>query len=130
MQSIKLPMNLEKLFRPSSNTMAKLLALFLTSCANQVPIKNSRWFADVGSQGAIWADTLTTDQGSVAQPQWDDMRFGMLCTEASTYADWKAVIEKLCSVSNVCTYEIKTQLQLIFKNMDFLNKGVADTRRK
>lgn len=105
-----------------------VLTLLTASCAN-IPITNSRWYADIGTQGAVWAETQTVDSGEVKQPQWDDMRFGMICTEAKTFADWKATIEKLCSVSGKCTYQIKQQFNQFFENIEYLERVAKSTPR-
>lgn len=121
--------NLKKLSQASCTGMALLLLLLTASgCAN-VAIRNSRWYADVGSQGALWAETQTVNEGEVPQPVWDDMRFGMLCTSADTFADWKSVIEKLCSVSGKCTYEIRKQINQTFGSLNQLKRDAERRRR-
>lgn len=79
-----------------------------------VQIKNQRWYGDIGLDGAIYFETLSEAEGVVTKPEWDKLRFGMLCTDAQSFADTKAVIEKLCHESSRCTYEQVNQMRHFF----------------
>lgn len=96
--------------------------LLLSSCGT-VAIKDSEWCGDMGRDGAACFHTLTTASRDLSPPQWDYIRYGQLCTPASTFADWKAAIEKLCSVSGKCTYQMKQGVNTFMKNV----KKVTDT---
>jgi hypothetical protein len=104
--------------------MKKLfLLLTLTACA-KVSIKDAEWCGDMGFLGASCFHTLTPDTRDIPQPNWDEERFGQVCTKAKTFKDMKVAIEKLCSVSNVrCSYEVEE----IIRNMD---KNLANFERK
>lgn len=78
------------------------MALLLSSCA--VPIANERWYGDLGSQGAVYFETLSTKTGYVDKATWDQMRVGMACTSIDTLKEIKSEIEKLCSAT-ACDYQ-------------------------
>jgi hypothetical protein len=44
---------------------------------------------------------------------WNNLDDPKICTNASTYADIKGDIEQLCSFNNVCTYEMKENVEKI-----------------
>lgn len=52
------------------------------------------------------------------------MRFGQICTNdppdqaGATFADWKGVIEKLCSLSGDCDYQTKVKIESFFDRTD------------
>lgn len=93
--------------------------LLLSGCG-RVQIKNHEWCADIGTQGATCAETLSTDTRDIPKEQWDNERFGQLCTTVDTFTDIKAVIEKLCSVSGRCDYETKQKIRAFFERTDVL----------
>lgn len=86
------------------------LTLALSGCA-RVKIVDHVFCGDEGTIGASCFHTLTDEIQILSKSQWDDMRFGQICTldpeghKGETFADWKAVIEKLCSVSSDCDYQ-------------------------
>lgn len=97
-------------------------ALLLSSCG--VSIKNERWYGDVGSQGAIYFETLSSTQGTLSKPEWDQMRVGMACTTTDTLSEIKKEIEKLCSVTR-CNYE--KVARVLGKFQAHLNKVKSQT---
>lgn len=84
------------------------MALLLSACGT-VTIKDSEWFGSLGSQGAAGFHTLTPASETLDLTQWatkwNDLSNPMICTQASTFADWKADIEKLCSKNTHCIYQ-------------------------
>lgn len=74
----------------------------------------------MGSLGAACFHTLTDQKRDIPKIAWDDIRFGQVCTTAGNLADTKAVIEKLCSMTNVCTFEVEQKLNAFFLNVDHL----------
>lgn len=101
--------------------MMVALTLILSACS--IPIKNQRWFGDEGSQGAVYFETLTTETGHIDKPTWDQMRVGMACTTLDTFAEIKAELEKLCSISRRCNYEQVIEVLGKFQsNLDELAK--------
>lgn len=80
----------------------------------------------MGDDGAVCFHTLKTDTREIEKPAWDVERFGMICTTAQTFAEWKATIEKLCSASKRCDYE---QLQIVnqfFLNLDTITEKASN----
>jgi hypothetical protein len=82
-----------------------LVILLLSSC-QQVSINDETVYALKGpGRGAFYAHTLTTEQGSLSQAEWDVISAGMLCMSANSFGDLKAIIEQLCSYNpNECNY--------------------------
>lgn len=79
----------------------------------------------MGSLGASCFHTLTSDKRDIPKTAWDDIRFGQVCTDAANLADTKAVIEKLCSMTNVCTFEVQQQLDAFFLNVNQIQGQAA-----
>lgn len=110
--------------------MAKVFSvlafLLLTSCA-PVKVKDYEMYGDMGRFGATKVHTLFTDIPPVRiyQPEWDDLRIGMVCTKAENIADIQATVDKLCAKNpNHCTYEkrqaianFKRQMRLALRAM-------------
>lgn len=92
----------------------------LASCA-RVKVKDSEWCGDIGSYGASCFHTLTDETREVSLKEWEQERFGMICTKADNFADWKITILKLCRIAKFrCTYDSKTKMvQFIGKVEDF-----------
>lgn len=99
------------------------MALLLSSsCA--VPIKNERWYGDVGPKGAIWFETLSELSGSVSKEDWDQMRIGMACTTTDVVGEIKAEIEKLCSKTQ-CDYEkVEEALGKFARDLDSMKAAI------
>jgi hypothetical protein len=79
----------------------------------------------MGPDGASCFHTLTTtDDRDIPKEQWDEERFGMMCTKSENFANWKTVIEQLCSkMPGMCTYHVKEQLTKFFKRADEMNQA-------
>jgi hypothetical protein len=93
--------------------MLVCVTLLSFSCARvKVPVTD--WWADKGELGAQGFNTNGDNLGKLDKHQWDDKRFGMVCTEAENFGAWKAVILKLCKVSNRCTFEDKKKIAVFF----------------
>jgi hypothetical protein len=89
-----------------------MVALLLSGCI-EVTIQDHTIYVDMGSLGAHSRTTLSNQSQDISKSQWDDMRIGMLCMTPDTYADWKEVIEKLCSKSNTCKYQITPTVKAV-----------------
>lgn len=78
----------------------------------------------MGSQGASCFHTLTTETRDIPKAQWDDMRFGQICTNdpqgrtGETFADWKLVIQKLCKATKKCDYKTTKKLESFFLKVE------------
>jgi len=86
------------------------------NCAN-VPIPNQEWCGDMGSLGATCFKTLTPDKRDIPKTQWDNERIGEVCTTLDNFGQVKAIIEKLCNDTQLCTYEQKILLENFFINI-------------
>lgn len=80
------------------------MAFILMGC-NQVEIKDSIWYADMGDLGAAEFHFLKPGQKNYSKEEWDVMRFGMACTNLSNIIEIKGALEKLCKTTNSCTFE-------------------------
>lgn len=87
--------------------------LTASSCAT-VLIKDQVWCADEGHLGADCYHTLTQEHLTLTKAQWDDARFGQVCTSANNFADIKGQLEKLCHESRRCSYEQVKALEAFF----------------
>jgi hypothetical protein len=84
------------------------LTLFGVSSCSTVKIKDYEMFGDLGKFGAIKVHTLFTEipPVKILKPEWDDLRIGMVCTDANSIADIQATVDKLCARNpNACDYE-------------------------
>ena len=61
----------------------------------------------MGSLGASCFHTLSDDTRDLSKEEWDSLRFGMVCTEAENFAEWKAALLKFCESTKKCTFEVK-----------------------
>lgn len=59
----------------------------------------------MGAQGATCFHTLAKDTRDLTLEQWDTVRFGQVCTDATNFASNKAALEKLCKETKNCNYE-------------------------
>lgn len=96
----------------------------LASCGHQA-IVDHEFCSDIGSQGAICFHTLTEASRDIPKDQWDDERFGQICEKSDVFADWKSVIEKLCSVSKDCDYP---GIEAFFKRVDKIKQTILERR--
>lgn len=83
--------------------MSILYLFALTSCGT-VKIRDSEWCGNLPGGGAACFHTLNGVSRDVSAEAWDRERVGRVCTDAATFADWKALLEQLCSVSKRCDY--------------------------
>jgi len=107
----------------SSVALALLLACGLSACGSRVRITDTEWCADVGASGASCFRTLSNISRDIPKAEWDEERFGQICSTADTFAEWKAALLKLCSDTGRCDY----QTQEIIRR--FETKAVRAVRR-
>ena len=72
----------------------------------------------MGKDGAACFHTLSPDTENIPEPQWDQTRFGMICEDSTSFADWKKVIEELCSVSKDCSYDTTQKIENFFSKVE------------
>ena len=99
--------------------------MLLSSCAN-VKIKNSEFCGDMGNLGASCFKTLSGETRDISPNDWDDERFGMICSKADTFADWKKAILKLCKMSRRCKYESKKNIKNFGKKVESFKLKIND----
>jgi hypothetical protein len=97
--------------------LSVLMVLALPSCSS-VTIKDHEFCADIGTQGATCVHMFTDESRDIPPGQWDDVRFGMICASGDAIADLKAALEKLCSLTNSCSYETQKKIKDFFSKID------------
>jgi len=101
-----------------------LFVLTLSSCGS-VKISDSEFCGDMGSEGAQCFNLLSDKERRILLPEWEKERFGMICTKADAFIEWKSAILKLCGLTKRCKYDvIQNVIQFEEKILDF-NKLVA-----
>lgn len=81
----------------------------------------------MGDAGATAFHTLTPQTRDLTKQQWDQERFGMLCTETVTFAEIKKIIEKLCDQTKNCKYD--AEIQKFFENVESFDARIAELTR-
>lgn len=79
----------------------------------------------MGQQGASCFNTISDNSRDIEKEAWDKERFGMLCTKADSFANWKEAILKLCKLAGKrCKYDVKKKI-IKFNNkvIDFSNSA-------
>lgn len=95
-----------------------LFALSLSGCGKRIKITDTEWCGDMGDYGASCFRTLSSGTRDLEKPEWDQVRFGQVCTSAATLAEWKAALMKLCSDSGRCDYETKKLINNFTKKIE------------
>jgi len=109
---------MKHLIKLKRNFAILFVCLIISGCA-VVRIKNSEWCGDFGSEGSSCFNTHNDDTRDVSYQEWEDERFGMICTKAETFADWKANILKLCKVAGRrCRFEEKKNIIIFMDKVD------------
>ncbi len=111
-----------------------LLSLSLLLNCTQVPIKDSVFTGSLGVDGGAVFHTLTTDSEVITLQQfakrWNDLSDPLVCTTSSTFADWKADIEKLCSFSNYCTTDMQTAVDTFYSKITAADNAAKSALKK
>ena len=79
-------------------------------------IKDNRFYADAGSDGAFWFQSLSKDQGKLSKQDWDKLRFGMICEGTDVFANLKEAVDTLCQNTGACNYEMQQKEKEFFEN--------------
>jgi hypothetical protein len=96
------------------NLALAILLVFLVSNCARVKIKNSEWCGDLGEYGASCFNTHNNNSREISREEWNKERYGMICTRAENYKEWKSAIEKLCKLAKFrCTFEEKQKINEI-----------------
>jgi hypothetical protein len=80
----------------------------------------------MGQYGAACFNTMDSDSRELSKYEWDKERFGQLCMTAETFADWKGVIEKLCSQSDRCRQEEEAAIEDFFSKVEEFNGKLSN----
>ncbi len=96
------------------------MALLLSGCT--IPLKDNRFYADAGPDGAYWFQSLSKGQGHLEKISWDVIRPGMICESTAVFANLKEVIETLCQNTNECTYDQLAQEKVFFSKVQGATK--------
>lgn len=99
-----------------------VLSLPLSGCVTPVPVKDHIFYGDQGSLGATYFHFLTDETGDLSRTDWDNLRFGYICEDAETFADWKTIIEQLCSDSGDCDWQTQQALDKIFAKVEAIKQ--------
>jgi hypothetical protein len=102
------------------------MALVASSCTT-VKIQDHEFCADMGSLGATCAYMFTDQVRDIPFHQWEDERYGKVCESGDAIADLKAALEKLCSLTNSCTYETQKKIRDFFDKIEKI-RSRADVR--
>jgi len=99
----------------------------VVSCQT-VKIHNARIYGDEGVLGAAYVETQTNISGDIGQPEWDNMRFGMLCMDSDDFINFKSEIEELCHLNqSACTYEFQEQIKILFTKLDQMKSHIRSS---
>lgn len=101
-------------------SFALLFLLSLSACS--LKIKDQEWCGDMGSEGATCFHTLTDETRDIPKDEWDNERFGQLCTSSDNFADLKKIILKVCSRYK-CNVAVKQQLLKFAERTNEFNYG-------
>lgn len=107
------------------NFVILLCLIILSSCAS-VNIKDGEFCGDLGSDGAECFTTLSGQSRTISPGDWDDERFGMICSKADTFANWKKAILKLCKLSKRCKYDVKKKIIEFGDNVESYQVKIND----
>lgn len=112
----------------TKNAYAILLCWMLLSSCSTIKIKDSEFCGDMGSEGATCFKTLSGESREISPNDWDDERFGMICSSAKTFADWKKAILKLCDMTNRCEMETKKKIDDFGQNVESFDLKIKALR--
>lgn len=80
----------------------------------------------MGELGAAGFHTISDEERELTKEEWDEERFGMLCTKAENFANWKAALLKLCNVTRMCNYSTKKKIQNLSNRIQDFQLKIED----
>lgn len=80
----------------------------------------------MGELGASCFKTHSGDSRDLPKEQWDQERFGQVCTQAENFANLKTAIQKLCYLTKKCTIEEKKILKDLETKIEKFSKDAND----
>ena len=117
------PLRLLEILMPLRRRVLRQMPLLLLCCITTalfsctVAIKDEPLYLDEGSSGATEVHFLTPGQTDLTLDEWNSIRTGMVCESASSWGDFKAEIEKLCSLAS-CSYDTQQAIQSFFFRLE------------
>lgn len=105
--------------------MPLLFVLILSSCG-QIRLNNSEWCGDLGDLGASCFKTHSDESRDITKDEWDQERFGQVCTQAENFSNMKTALQKLCYLTKKCTIEEKKILNSLENKIEKFNKDAND----
>lgn len=107
---------------PKMLSIVSCIATVLLSACNHVEIHDHEFCADFGPDGAHCANFLSTATRDIPKAEWDlEREDKMICEKSEVFADWKATLEKLCSVSKKCNYDEVKAIESFFDRIELQN---------
>lgn len=101
--------------------------LLTTSSCGHVQILDKETCVDMGSLGAHCAHAYSSGERDIAQPDWDNTRFGWFCQSADDTVETKKEAEELCSIKGVsCDYQAKQTIQAHVHKQFLLSKKLRN----
>lgn len=103
------------------STFWKACAITLASytasgCSQQqIQVRDYAFYGDKGKYGATKVHSLATHLSPerLYKSQWDEIRIGMVCTQAANITDMQANIDKLCSLNPAMCWYVQEDLNKI-----------------
>lgn len=80
----------------------------------------------MGNLGASCFKSISAKTRDLSKEQWDQERFGQLCTKSDSFTNWKVAIEQLCADTRLCTYEEEQLIQNLGKRVEKFNAVIED----
>lgn len=112
--------------KKSSSVVSLILFVFaLNAGCARVQIKNAEWCGDMGELGASCFHTLSDESRDLEKEEWDEERFGQVCTKPENFANWKAALLKLCRQTRLCTYEERRMIETLGRRMNHFDYKAA-----
>ncbi len=104
------------------------LSFLISGCGARVTITDTEWCADAGPRGAFCFHTLSDTQRRIPVEDWAEQRFGKICTDPETLAEWKAAILKLCDDTGRCDFRMEEAVQAFSHRVDRASRDAQWTR--
>ena len=105
-----------------------VILLVLSSCA-RVKITDTEFCGDMGRDGAKCFTTLSGQERTIELREWEDYRFGMICSKASTFAEWKKAILKLCKMSRRCYFSTQKKINEFGENVESIEVKINELQK-
>lgn len=80
----------------------------------------------MGPIGAECDKTFTSARRSIEKKAWDKERVGLLCTDSSNVANWRATVLKFCGDTKLCSPEMMKVVDEVSARMESLSEIVTN----